>query len=127
MRNRTLFADMVNAHWAVKHPKTSTARMIEHDQYTAVLRAEQFAKHARSLATPNLPAYEDGVRERLDKRYRNGSASWTGKSTPKMVRGVETMWSVGDRASDRYRRPRGHLLHGCRQFTADDTVIAATY
>jgi hypothetical protein len=86
--------------------------MIEHDQYTAVLRAEQFPKHGRSIATPNLAAYEDGVRERLE------SATGRISLLDRQVHAEDgarrpTMWFVGDRASDRYGRPRGRLLHGC--------------
>jgi uncharacterized protein DUF5677 len=96
MLNRTLFEDMVHAHWAVKHPDVSVARMIEHDKYTAVLRAEAFDKHGLKRAQNNsLPTYEE--REKLDKRYRKGSASWTSKTIPTMARAIAPMWEAFDR------------------------------
>jgi Family of unknown function (DUF5677) len=98
MLNRTLFEDMVSAHWAVRHPDIADVRMIEHDQYTALLRAEAFDKHELKRSTNNsLPTYTDEERAKLDKRYRNGSASWTSKTIPAMVGAIAPMWEPFDR------------------------------
>jgi hypothetical protein len=97
MLNRTLFEDMLAAHWAMKHPQIAADRMIEHDQYTAVLRAEQYDKHGIPHRDVSLPKYTEAQRRRLDVRYRNGSRPWTGKSIPQMLRAVAPMWPEGDR------------------------------
>jgi hypothetical protein len=112
MLNRTLFEDMVSAHWAAKHPDVAVARMIEHDQYTALLRAEAFDKH--ELERPKsatLPTYTDEERARLDRRYRKGSASWTGKTIPAMVHAIETMWAPLDRRLINQMHDIGHRAH----------------
>lgn len=117
MLNRTLFEDMVSAHWAVKHPEVAVQRMAEHDQYTATLRGEEYAKHGINRPTaPKLPSYTEEERAKLDKRYRNGSAAWTGKTLPGMVRTVESMWSEADRRllnqmHDLAHRAHNTLLH----------------
>lgn len=117
MLNRTLFEDMISAHWAVKHPKAAERRMAEHDQYTATLRAEQYAKHGISYAAgKGLPTYTQKQRARLDRRYRRGSSGWTGKSLPAMLRDVESMWTEPDRRllnqmHDIAHRAHNTLLH----------------
>lgn len=86
MLNRTLFEDMISAHWAIKHPKAAATRMAEHDAYTATLRAEGYEKHGMNKPRgENLPTYTKKQRERLDRRYRRGASGWTGKSVPAMV------------------------------------------
>ncbi len=117
MLNRTLFEDMVSAHWAVKHPDAAAKRMAEHDLYTATLRAEEYAKHGIKRPTPTkLPSYTEEERAKLDKRYRNGSSAWTGKTLPAMVRTIESMWSEPDRRlvnqmHDLAHRANNTLLH----------------
>lgn len=102
MLNRTLFEDMISAHWAIKHPKAAATRMAEHDAYTATLRGEEYTRHGINKPLgKNLPTYTRKQRERLDKRYRRGSSGWTGRSVPAMVKDVESLWSAPDR----------HLLH----------------
>jgi hypothetical protein len=116
MLNRTLFEDMISAHWAVKHPETAAKRLIEHDQYTATLRAEMYTEHGIPFAPPNLPRYTDEERERLNKRYRDGSSAWTGKTLPRMVKAVAPMWEEVDRRllhqmHDIAHRAHNTLLH----------------
>jgi hypothetical protein len=116
MLNRTLFEDMLAGHWAVKHSKQAVRRMIEHDQYTAVLRAEAFNLHGLRRADANERAYTKEERKRLDVRYRNGSRPWTGRSLPQMLRAVEDMWPEPDRRllrqmHDIAHRANNTLLH----------------
>lgn len=117
MLNRTLFEDMISAHWAIKHPKAAATRMAEHDAYTATLRAEDYEKHGMNRPRgENLPTYTKKQRERLDRHYRRGASGWTGKSVPAMVRDVETMWEAADRRllhqmHDIAHRANNTLLH----------------
>jgi hypothetical protein len=97
MLNRTLFEDMLAAHWAMTHQDVATKRIMEHDRYTATLRREQYEKHGIPHREGGLPTYTDEQRKRLDVRYRNGSRPWTGKTLPQMLRAVAPMWSEGDR------------------------------
>ncbi len=93
MLNRTLFDDMLAAHWAVKHRERAVERMSQHDQYSAVLRAEALEQHGLPRYT-KVREYTEEERKRLDVRYRNGARSWTGRSLPQMLRVVEEMWPV---------------------------------
>lgn len=117
MLNRTLFEDMVSAHWAVKHPKDAATQIAEHDAYMATLRAEGYAKHG--IPKPpgeNLPKYTRKQRQVLDRRYRHGGRGWTGKSLPSMIEDVESMWEEPDRRllhqmHDLVQRANNTLLH----------------
>lgn len=117
MLNRTLFEDMIAAHWASKHPKAAATRMAEHDAYTATLRGEEYARHGIDKPSgDNLPTYTKKQRERLDRRYRRGSSGWTGQSVPAMVKDVESLWSAPDRRllrqmHDIAHRANNTLLH----------------
>jgi Family of unknown function (DUF5677) len=96
--NRTLFEDMLAAHWAMRHDDMAGKRMTEHDHYTATLRKEQYEKHGIPHREPiSLRSFTDEERKRLDVRYRGGSRPWTGKSIPQMVRAVAPMWEERDR------------------------------
>jgi hypothetical protein len=97
MLNRTLFEDMLAAHWAMQHQEAVAKRITEHDHYTATLRREQYEKHGIPHREGTLPKYTDEQRKRLDIRYRNGSRPWTGKSVPQMLRAVAPMWGEADR------------------------------
>jgi len=68
MLNRTLFEDMLAAHWAMRHQDVGSQRMIEHDQYTATLRKEKYEKHGIPHREGDLPTYTEEQRKRLDVR-----------------------------------------------------------
>ena len=98
MLNRTLFEDMLAAHWAMRHQDIAAKRMTEHDHYTATLRKEQYQKHGIPHREPtSLPTFTDEERARLDVGYRSGSRPWTGKTIPQMLRAVAPMWNEADR------------------------------
>jgi hypothetical protein len=116
MLNRTLFEDMLAAHWATKHPEAAARRIAEHDQYTALVRAEHYKKHSIKKPSGTLPSYTPRQRAKLDRRYRRGTSGWTGKSTAGMLRAVESMWTEADRRlltqmHDIVHRASNTLLH----------------
>jgi hypothetical protein len=97
MLNRTLFEDMLAAHWAMDHQDLAATRMTEHDQYTATLRKEKYEKHGIPHREGTLPTYTAEQRKRLDALYGRGARPWTGKSVPEMLRAVAPMWNEEDR------------------------------
>lgn len=73
--NRSLFEDMVCAHWAERYPKKARKLLVEHGQYTEVLRAELYAKHGLKYPGPAPPTLTTHQRATYDRRYKHGS--WT--------------------------------------------------
>lgn len=95
--NRALFENMVCAHWAERFPKKAVKLIAEHADYTAVLRAELYAKHKLKYPGPKPPTLTPQERARFDHRYRKGSRAWTGKAVPEMVANIVGLWPKAER------------------------------
>jgi hypothetical protein len=96
MLNRTLFEDMISAHWATRYPKRATRLLIRHDEWARVRRAKAYDKHElRYDQTTPLPTWWGKRRKRLQRLF--GSGSWNGRSLPKMVEMVSPLWQGADR------------------------------
>jgi hypothetical protein len=103
MLNRTLFEDMISAHWAAKYPARASRLLRRHDEFVRVRRARAYDKHHLDydLSSP-LPSWTPERRRRMRTLFARGS--WTGRSIPTMVAQVESMWAEAD-------RERLHGLH----------------
>lgn len=106
MLNRTLFEDMVYAHWAARFPVRSTRLVVWHEQFVKLRRIELYKRHG--IPTDMKPPDWDDVRHRrMRALFRR--QSWTGRSIPKMVEMIEDQWPEG---RDRDRLNRMHdVLH----------------
>jgi hypothetical protein len=102
MLNRTLFEDMISAHWATRFPKRAARLLKRHDEWARVRRAKAFDKHhvTYDLSTP-LPQWSGKRKKRLQTLFRTGS--WTGRSIPRMVIMVAPLWGA--------ESERMHRLH----------------
>jgi hypothetical protein len=95
--NRALFEDMVCAHWAERFSEKARKLIVEHGQYTEVLRAELYAKHSIKYPGPTPLTLTQQQREALDARYQHGSRSWTGKGVSDIVDNIVGLWPQQDR------------------------------
>lgn len=90
--NRSLFEDMVCAHWAERFPARARRLIVDHGRYTEVVRSEAYAKHGLRYPGPPPPVLSEKERATLDRRYGKGSRPWTGKGVPEMVGNIAGMW-----------------------------------
>lgn len=95
MLNRTLFEDMVYAHWAARFPSRSDRLMQWHEGWIKLDRIAVHEKHGVPHGmTP--PDWDDLRQKRMRKLFRK--RTWTGRSVFQMLTAVETMWRTeGDR------------------------------
>jgi hypothetical protein len=106
MLNRTLFEDMIFAHWAARFPKRSTKLIVWHEEYVKLRRIAVYDGHSipHSMTAPDWDATRERRMRGLFRRQ-----TWTGRSIPKMVEEVEDMWPEGE---ERDRLNRIHdVLH----------------
>ena len=96
MLNRSLFEDMVDAHWVSLNPKLAVERMDQHDRWSQVLRARVHRKYPEFLGDDDPPVKEPSDEE--EKQYKKlfgawGSGSWTGVNMNDRVKEIEPCWT----------------------------------
>ena len=98
MLNRSLFEDMVDAHWVHLNPDTALERLIEHDRWSRYLRANiqnQFAKQffgGRKAPKQDLSKEEIAA---LRRRFgRRGGGSWTGLEFDDRYKAILPYWKT---------------------------------
>ena len=96
MLNRSLFEDMIDAHWITVEPKLAVQRIDEHHQHGRMLLAE--ALRAEGVTrTDKLPTFDSAERSALDDIFgRYGERSWTGLNIHSRVIAVEHLWEPVD-------------------------------
>jgi hypothetical protein len=98
MLNRSLFEDMISAHWAALRPASANRLMGWHEEYVRLRRAAMYEEHGIPYRGASPPVWSDLRKKRMKRLF--GRGSWTARSLPRMVKEVETMWAEGeDRAS----------------------------
>jgi len=105
MLNRSLFEDMIDAHWLSINCNLATDRLYKHDTYSRLLRAE------RNASTPRCSTVENHPRSR--SRTRNGRKCESSSANRARVagRGPRHWWQPShDCGHCRLRRARSHRL-----------------
>ena len=92
MLNRSLFEDMIDAHWITVEPKLAVQRLEEHHEHGRMLLAD--ALRAEGVPWANkLPTFDPEPRAALDEIFgKYGDRSWTGLGTYNRVMAVEHLW-----------------------------------
>lgn len=94
MLNRSLFEDMVDAHWTVTDPDTARTRYEDHLENTRMVTADNVAKYPREYSNLPVPEFTEAERKRLVKLYgRYGGGSWTGFGLHERVGLIEHHWT----------------------------------
>ncbi|MGH2761121.1 MAG: SEC-C metal-binding domain-containing protein [Thermoleophilaceae bacterium] len=115
MLNRSLFEDMVDAHWVSLNPELAVERMDQHDRWSQVLRARVHRQFPEFLGDDDPPVKEPSDEE--DKLYRQlfgawGSGSWTGVNMHERVKEIEPCWTEElGRRHLRFVHAWAHRLH----------------
>ena len=93
MLNRSLFEDMIDAHWVATDPEAARQRYEVDHQHARMLLADAVTKHPEHYAEIELPEFDADERKRLDRLYgRWGSKSWTGIGLHERLGLVEHHW-----------------------------------
>lgn len=94
MLNRSLFEDMVDAHWVTLDPAIAQTRYAEHLEHGQMIMGEALAKHPRLFEPDDIPGFDQVRREKLDGVFgKFGQRSWTGIDIHKRVELIEHLWT----------------------------------
>jgi hypothetical protein len=94
MLNRSLFDDMVDAHWVTVDPTTAKARYAEHLEHGQMIMYEALAKHPRLFEPDDIPDLDPARRKQLDGVFGEfGNKSWTGIAIHKRVDLIAHLWT----------------------------------
>jgi hypothetical protein len=97
MLNRSLFEDMIDAHWVSLNRELATKRLEQHDLYSRLLRADtqrKFPSWFDGRKPPRIKVTNE-ERKALQGLYgKSGSGSWTGAgSLDERVASVKSCWA----------------------------------
>ena len=94
MLNRSMFEDMIDAHWVASDPETATQRYEDHHQHGRMLLADAVRKYPEQYGDMELPEFDEDGRKRLDVIYmRWGSKPWSAINLHQRVKLVEDQWT----------------------------------
>lgn len=93
MLNRSLFEDMVDAHWVTVEPDLARERFEQHFRYSQMLLADAVAKHPEFFDYEDIPTLDQTDRPDLKGIFGDhGSKSWTGRDIHRKVNEIEHLW-----------------------------------
>jgi hypothetical protein len=93
MLERSLFEDMVDAHWVTVEPDNAVKRMDQHWEHTGILYDEAARAFPEYLDPADLPVVDQSHRAKLSQHFgRYGEKSWTDLSLYRRVQLVEHLW-----------------------------------
>lgn len=107
MLSRSLFEDMVDAHWAHGNPSRAVERIHQHDKFSRLLRIESRKDHRwvfKDAETPPPVEYTDEELAEWKELFGSkGTKSWTGVSRLDMrVHAIARQWPKDGRRQLRF-------------------------
>jgi uncharacterized protein DUF5677/SEC-C motif-containing protein len=100
MLNRSLFEDMIDAHWVATNPETAEQCYRDHYQHSRMLLADAVAKYPDYYPDMELPEFDPAERKKLGDLYLPwGSRPWSRINLHDRVKLVEHHWK--DEAAQR--------------------------
>jgi len=94
MLNRSLFEDMVDAHWVTIEPDIARTRFEQHFRHGQILLAESVRLHPRQFAVEDIPEFDLSDLDELVGQFGpHGERSWTGLNIHKRVAAIEHLWT----------------------------------
>jgi SEC-C motif/Family of unknown function (DUF5677) len=101
MLNRSLFEDMVDAHWASLNPELAVERYGQHGRHGSMLFAEELRKHPTFFEPTELPEFDEAERKELDDIFGlYGHKSWTCINLHDRVAAIEGCWTKDEGGID---------------------------
>lgn len=93
MLNRSLFEDMIDAHWVHSNPDLAVKRYEDHFNHGRMLLSETVKRYPEQFDGAELPRFDEQDRDRLDRIYGPwGSKPWSGVNLHERVNAVEDQW-----------------------------------
>jgi hypothetical protein len=94
MLNRSLFEDMVDAHWVTTNPELALERYGDHHDHGKMLLAEAVAKYPNYFPAEEVPEFDPDERARLDGLFGPyGTRSWTQLNLYDRTSAIEHLWN----------------------------------
>jgi hypothetical protein len=118
MLNRSLFEDMVDAHWVSTEPELAVERYEQHHEHSKMLLADAVTAYPNYFPSDKIPEFTTEERKALDGVFgRYGAGSWTGLNLHEKVAAIEHLW--GDKRNretlrffrDIAHRENNQMLH----------------
>ena len=107
MLNRSLFEDMIDAHWITVEPELSVRLAEDHHQHIRMLNSD-LLRELKLMPEDEIPTFTSGQRKLLTDLFgRHGAQSWTRLSIHERAQAVEHLWhdeEGGREALQFYRR-----------------------
>jgi Family of unknown function (DUF5677) len=95
MLNRSLFEDMVIAHWIRRNPTEAPGMFDRHRRYTIDQIREKVVAHGRGEEVATWPELSDEERAELAAEYGR-KHHWTQRSLYELLKDVESDWPDGN-------------------------------
>jgi hypothetical protein len=113
MLNRSLFEDMVDAHWVSVHPDLAVERYEQQTRHNSMVMAERVAKHRDIYPDVVLPEHDKEDRRQLNGIFgRYGDKHWTGLNLHQRTEAIEECWTDEEgRGHLRFFRDIAHRLN----------------
>jgi hypothetical protein len=93
MLNRSLFEDMVDAHWVTVQPELAKLRLEQHDLHGRMLLADAVRDEGDVLSADEIPTFDTDERKKLDDIFGEyGHRLWTGIGLYPRVKLIEPLW-----------------------------------
>ena len=93
MLNRSLFEDMLVAHWIKRNPDEAPEKYERHRRHSVEQMREAMAKYGSESEMAHLPALSEEEREAHAKEF--GFRGWTGLTLYELAKAVEEEWPEG--------------------------------
>lgn len=91
MLNRSLFEDMLVAHWVKLNPGTAFDRLRDHERLTRARGRDALERVGRQVRLANSEKLTKGELRDLQRRFPSGK-TWTGRSMPELLLDVRHEW-----------------------------------
>lgn len=116
MLNRSLFEDMVDAHWIATDPDTAMLRYAQHAEHSAMLWADVVRKRPEMWPDLEVPPIDQKRRDELNVIYKqHGTVPWSGLNIYERVKLIEHHWQDGRKYLRTFRdlsqRDNNETLH----------------
>jgi hypothetical protein len=114
--NRSLFEDLLTAHWVNLNPDEAAERLQKHERHTEMLWKEHLTDRGVDLgALADSPDLTDEERKELTSLFGQwGQISWTGLTTYELVTAVESSWGDDREQGLLWHMHDVHLRHANR-------------
>jgi hypothetical protein len=98
MLNRSLFEDMIVAHWIKKNAANASEKYERHRRHAIEETRGALTKHGAGIEMEHLPELSEGQRKSYAQEF--GNRSWTGLSLDALTEEVEDEWPEGQFGRD---------------------------